>query len=150
MSAKVSTGYAAEEVSRSGETVSKLETDRNGRPLVLVADDEEDILILVSIRLDRAGCEVVTATNGKQALDLILERRPDIAVLDVRMPKLTGIEVLRQVRASAAVRDTPVLLLSAGVQEESISQGLEAGANEYMKKPFSPDELAARVEAMLG
>jgi DNA-binding response OmpR family regulator len=150
MSAKASTGYAAEEVSRSGETVSKLETDRNGRPLVLVADDEEDILILVSIRLDRAGCEVVTATNGKQALDLILERRPDIAVLDVRMPKLTGIEVLRQVRASAAVRDTPVLLLSAGVQEESISQGLEAGANEYMKKPFSPDELAARVEAMLG
>jgi DNA-binding response OmpR family regulator len=150
MSAKMSAGYAAEEVSRSGETVSKLETDRNGRPLVLVADDEEDILILVSIRLDRAGCEVVTATNGKHALDLILERRPDIAVLDVRMPRLTGIEVLRRVRASAAVRDTPVLLLSAGVQEESISQGLEAGANEYMKKPFSPDELAARVEAMLG
>ena len=75
MSAKMSAGYAAEEVSRSGETVSKLETDRNGRPLVLVADDEEDILILVSIRLDRAGCEVVTATNGKHALDLILERR---------------------------------------------------------------------------
>jgi DNA-binding response OmpR family regulator len=127
-----------------------LETDSNGRPLVVIADDEEDILILVSFRLDRAGCEVVTARNGKQALDLILERRPDIAVLDVRMPKLNGVEVVRQIRASAAVRNTPVILLSAGVQEESISQGLDAGANEYMKKPFSPDELAARVEALLG
>jgi DNA-binding response OmpR family regulator len=124
-------------------------TVSNERPLVLVADDEEDILVLVSFRLDRAGCEVVTATNGKEALDLILDRRPDIAVLDVRMPKLTGIEVVRHVRASAAVSDTPVILLSAGVQEESISQGLEAGANEYMKKPFSPDELAARVEALV-
>jgi DNA-binding response OmpR family regulator len=125
-------------------------TNDDGRPLVLVADDEEDILVLVSFRLDRAGCDVVTATNGREALDLILERRPDIAVLDVRMPKLTGIEVVRQVRASSTVSDTPVILLSAGVQEESISQGLEAGANEYMKKPFSPDELAARVEALVG
>jgi DNA-binding response OmpR family regulator len=120
-----------------------------GRPLVLVADDEEDILVLVSFRLDRAGCEVVTAADGKEALDLIHERRPDLAVLDVRMPKLTGIEVLRQVRADSTVGDTPVILLSAGVQEDSISKGLEAGANEYMKKPFSPDELAARVEALV-
>jgi DNA-binding response OmpR family regulator len=119
------------------------------RPVVLVADDEEDILVLVSIRLGRAGCEVVTAADGKEALDLILERRPDIAVLDVRMPKLTGIEVLQQVRADTTVGDTPVILLSAGVQEDSISQGLQAGANEYMKKPFSPDELAARVEALV-
>jgi DNA-binding response OmpR family regulator len=129
--------------------VSREDTATNGRPLVLVADDEEDILVLVSFRLDRAGCDVVTATNGKEALDLILERRPDIAVLDVRMPTLTGIEVVRQVRANSTVGDTPVILLSAGVQEESISQGLEAGANEYMKKPFSPDELAARVEALV-
>lgn len=122
----------------------------DGRPLVLVADDEEDILVLVSFRLDRAGCEVVTAADGKEALDLILDRRPDLAVLDVRMPKLTGIEVLQQVRADATVGQTPVILLSAGVQEDSISKGLEAGANEYMKKPFSPDELAARVEALVG
>jgi DNA-binding response OmpR family regulator len=129
--------------------VSEVVTAEDGRPLVLVADDEEDILVLVSFRLDRAGCDVVTATDGKEALDLIFERRPDIAVLDVRMPKLTGIEVVRQVRASSTVSDTPVILLSAGVQEESISQGLDAGANEYMKKPFSPDELAARVEALV-
>lgn len=119
-----------------------------GKPLVLVADDEEDIRVLVSFRLDRAGWEVVTAADGREALDLILERRPDIAVLDVRMPKLTGIEVLEQVRADATVGETPVILLSAGVQEDSIAKGLEAGANEYMKKPFSPDELAARVEAV--
>jgi DNA-binding response OmpR family regulator len=122
---------------------------RDGGPLVLVADDEEDILVLVSFRLDRAGCTVLTAEDGKEALDLILEKRPDIAVLDVRMPKLSGIEVLRRVRADAAVGQTPVILLSAGVQEESISKGLEAGANEYMKKPFSPDELVARVEALV-
>jgi len=121
----------------------------DGRPLVVVADDEEDILVLVSFRLGRAGCEVVTAVDGRQALDLILDRRPDLAVLDVRMPKMTGIEVLREVRADATVGETPVILLSAGVQEDSISQGLEAGANEYMKKPFSPDELAARVEALV-
>jgi DNA-binding response OmpR family regulator len=119
------------------------------RPLVLVADDEEDILVLVSFRLDRAGCTVLTAGDGKEALDLILEKRPDLAVLDVRMPKLSGIEVLRRVRADATVGQTPVILLSAGVQEESISKGLEAGANEYMKKPFSPDELAARVTALV-
>jgi DNA-binding response OmpR family regulator len=119
-----------------------------GRPVVLVADDEEDIRVLVSFRLDRAGWDVVTAADGREALDLILERRPDIAVLDVRMPKLTGIEVLEQVRADETVGETPVILLSAGVQEDSIARGLEAGANEYMKKPFSPDELAARVEAV--
>jgi DNA-binding response OmpR family regulator len=123
-------------------------TAESNKPVVLVADDEEDIRILVSFRLDRAGWEVVTAADGQQALDLILERRPDIAVLDVRMPKLTGIEVLEQVRADATVGETPVILLSAGVQEDSIAKGLEAGANEYMKKPFSPDELADRVEAV--
>jgi DNA-binding response OmpR family regulator len=123
-------------------------TAEPGKPLVLVADDEEDIRILVSFRLDRAGWEVVTASDGQEALDLILDRRPDIAVLDVRMPKLTGIEVLEQVRADSTVGATPVILLSAGVQEDSIAKGLEAGANEYMKKPFSPDELAARVEAV--
>jgi DNA-binding response OmpR family regulator len=123
-------------------------TGTGGKPVVLVADDEEDIRVLVSFRLDRDGWDVVTAADGREALDLILERRPDIAVLDVRMPKLTGIEVLEQVRADDAVGDTPVILLSAGVQEDSIARGLEAGANEYMKKPFSPDELAARVEAV--
>lgn len=123
-------------------------TGADGRPVVIVADDEEDIRVLVSFRLDRDGWDVVTAADGREALDLILERRPDIAVLDVRMPKLTGIEVLEQVRADDAVGDTPVILLSAGVQEDSIARGLEAGANEYMKKPFSPDELAARVEAI--
>jgi DNA-binding response OmpR family regulator len=125
------------------------ELNMTGRPLVVVADDEEDILVLVSFRLDRAGCEVVTAVDGEEALDLILDRRPDIAVLDVRMPKLTGIDVLKRVRADDKVGSTPVILLSAGVQEDSISQGLEAGANEYMKKPFSPDELAARVAELV-
>jgi DNA-binding response OmpR family regulator len=129
--------------------VSDRPASEDGRPLVLVADDEEDILVLVSLRLDRAGCDVLTAADGKEALDLILERSPDLAVLDVRMPKLTGIEVLRRVRADVKVGRTPVILLSAGVQEDSIAQGLEAGADEYMKKPFSPDALAARVASLV-
>ena len=120
-----------------------------GRRVILVADDDEDILTLVSFRFDRAGFEVVTAIDGEQALDLILARHPDLAVLDVRMPKLTGIDVIRQVRANEAVSDLPMVLLSAGVEDENIARGLEAGADDYMKKPFNPQELLARVENIL-
>jgi DNA-binding response OmpR family regulator len=124
-------------------------TEVNGRPLILVADDEEDILMLVSFRLDQAGYEVLTASDGHEALETIMDRRPALAVLDVRMPKLTGIDVVERVRKDGAVSDMPVILLSAGVQEENVSRGLEAGADEYMRKPFSPEELAARVQSLL-
>jgi DNA-binding response OmpR family regulator len=116
-----------------------------GRPVVVVADDEQDILTLVSFGLQRAGYEVITASDGEQALDLIRQRRPSVAVLDVKMPKLTGIEVVRAVRANADVGALPVILLSAGVQEDTIALGFEAGADEYIRKPFSPDKLADRV-----
>jgi DNA-binding response OmpR family regulator len=120
-----------------------------GRPVIVVADDDEDILVLVSFRLDRAGHEVLTARNGQEALDLICERRPDAAVLDVKMPKLTGIDVVKQVRERESVRDTPVILLSAGVQEDTIVRGFEAGANDYIRKPFSPDDLVQRLDEVL-
>jgi DNA-binding response OmpR family regulator len=126
-----------------------LEHDTSPRPLVVVADDDEDILILVSFRLDRAGHEVLTARNGQEALDLICEHRPDAAVLDVKMPKLTGIDVVKQVRERESVRDTPVILLSAGVQEDTIARGFEAGANDYIRKPFSPDDLVQRLGEVL-
>jgi DNA-binding response OmpR family regulator len=116
---------------------------------VLVADDDEDILELVSFRLERAGYEVVTARDGAAALATAQERRPDLAVLDVMMPGLNGYEVTQRLRADDATRDIPVILLTARVQEADVNRGFEAGADDYLRKPFSPQELRARVQAII-
>jgi DNA-binding response OmpR family regulator len=116
---------------------------------VLVADDDEDILQLVSFRLERAGYTVVTAADGPQALAAAREHRPDLAVLDVMMPGLNGYEVTRQLRADPATEAIPVILLTARVQEADVSRGFEAGADDYLRKPFSPQELRSRVQAIL-
>ena len=116
---------------------------------VLVADDDEDILELVSFRLERAGYEVVTARDGAAALAVAQERRPDLAVLDVMMPGLNGYEVTQRLRADDATRDIPVILLTARVQEADVNRGFEAGADDYLRKPFSPQELRARVQAII-
>lgn len=116
---------------------------------VLVADDDEDILQLVSFRLQRAGYTVVTAADGPQALAAAREHKPDLAVLDVMMPGLNGYEVTRQLRADAATAQIPVILLTARVQEADVSRGFEAGADDYLRKPFSPQELRSRVQAIL-
>ena len=120
------------------------------RPVVLVADDDDDIRDLVAFRLDRAGYTVLRAGDGQQALDLAKEHVPDLAVLDVMMPKLTGYDVTRELRANAATSRIPVILLTARVQEADVARGFEAGADDYVKKPFSPQELKARVQAVLG
>jgi len=120
------------------------------KPLVLIADDDADIRALVAFRLGRAGYDVLEAVDGEQALALALERRPDLAVLDVMMPKLTGYEVTRGIRASEATSRMPVILLTSRVQEADVTRGFEAGADDYMRKPFSPRELGARVQAILG
>ncbi len=119
-------------------------------PLVLIADDDPDILALVSFRLERAGYEVVQATDGEEALRAATERRPALAVLDVMMPKLDGYEVTRRMRADEQTKRIPVILLTARVQEADIARGFEAGADDYIRKPFSPPELRARVQAILG
>ena len=120
------------------------------RPLVLVADDDPDILELVAFRLERAGCDVLKATDGEEALRLVEERHPDLAVLDVMMPKLTGYEVTNRIRKNDATKKIPVILLTARVQEADVAHGFEVGADDYLKKPFSPQELRARVQAVLG
>jgi DNA-binding response OmpR family regulator len=120
------------------------------RPLVLVADDDPDIRSLVVLRLERSGYEVVAAGDGEEALATALERNPDLALLDVMMPKLDGYEVTERLRREEATRHLPVILLTARVQETDIARGLEAGADEYVKKPFSLTELRARVQAVLG
>jgi DNA-binding response OmpR family regulator len=120
-----------------------------GRELVLVADDDEDILLLVTTRLARDGYEIVSAARGDRALELARERRPRLAVLDVGMPGLDGFEVLERIRADAELQDTRVLLLTAKAQESDVRRGYDAGADAYVKKPFSPAELSARVRALL-
>jgi DNA-binding response OmpR family regulator len=119
------------------------------RRLILVADDDEDILVLVETVLDRAGYDVVTTRDGVQALAAAMERPPDLAVLDVAMPELDGLEVLRRLRAHANTHDVPVLLLSARVQEDDVKLGFDTGADGYVQKPFSPRELCERVDALL-
>jgi DNA-binding response OmpR family regulator len=120
-----------------------------GRKLVLVADDDPDILDLVTFRLDRAGYEVVQARDGQEALEAALERTPDLCVLDVMMPRLDGYEVTRRLREDSATKSVPIILLTARAQEADVQRGFESGATDYVKKPFSPQELRARVEALL-
>ena len=119
-------------------------------PVLLVADDDEDILALVQLRLSRSGFEVIVARDEQEALQLAQDRHPDLAVLDWMMPKATGLEVLRAIRADSATADIPVVLLTARASESDIQEGLDAGAADYIAKPFSPQELAARVHDILG
>jgi DNA-binding response OmpR family regulator len=116
---------------------------------VLVAEDDEDILLLVTTRLQRDGFDVVAARSGTEALDLMRERRPEIAVLDIGMPPPDGLEVVRQVRSDAELRSTRLLLLTAKAQESDVRRGMEAGADAYVSKPFSPADLSARVRELL-
>jgi len=121
-----------------------------GRPLVLVADDDPDILSLVALRLERSGFDVIVARDGEQAIEAALERAPDIALLDVMMPKLDGYQVTERLRGNQATRHMPVILLTARVQEADIARGVAAGADDYVRKPFSTQELQDRVQAALG
>jgi DNA-binding response OmpR family regulator len=117
--------------------------------LVLVADDDDDILLLVTTRLRRDGFDVVAARNGEEALALAQERHPAVAVLDIGMPGLDGLEVLQRIRADDDLAGTRVLLLTAKAQESDVRRGYDAGADAYVRKPFSPSELSARVRALL-
>jgi DNA-binding response OmpR family regulator len=116
--------------------------------LVLVADDDDDILLLVTTRLRRDGFDVIAARNGEEALALAQDRRPDIAVLDIGMPKLDGLEVLQRIRADQTLTEMKVLLLTAKAQESDVRRGYEVGADAYVRKPFSPTDLSTRVREL--
>jgi DNA-binding response OmpR family regulator len=120
------------------------------RPLVLVADDDEDIRMLVTFRLERSGYEVLAASDGEEALELAVRHRPELAVLDLMMPKLDGYQLTRRLRELEETRRIPVILLTARAQDDDVARGFEAGADDYIRKPFSPQELGARVQAILG
>jgi two-component system KDP operon response regulator KdpE len=116
------------------------------QPLVLVGGDEPRITKLVSIALSEEGFRVVTANGGEDALAKAEEVRPDIVLLDIVMPDLDGIEVMRQLRER---RPVPVILLTAKGSTADKAKGLDLGADDYIAKPFHPDELAARVRAVI-
>jgi len=113
---------------------------------VVVADDDADIRALVAIAMRRAGIELVAdVATGDAALAAIREHRPDIVILDVSMPGMTGLEVTAEIRADESLTGIRIFLLSAGVTEAAIQAGKDAGADEYLIKPFSPRELASRI-----
>jgi DNA-binding response OmpR family regulator len=117
---------------------------------VLVADDDADVLALVTRRLQRAGYQVITAGDGAEALQLARDNLPDVAVLDIMMPKLSGYDVTERLREDPATERMPIILLTARVQEADVDRGFAAGADDYIRKPFSPQELCVRVDAILG
>jgi DNA-binding response OmpR family regulator len=116
---------------------------------ILIAEDERDIRELVSYSLQFGGFTVVQATNGVEAVEQAQKELPDLILMDVRMPKMTGYEACRQIKTIDTLRDIPIVFLSAKGQESEIQTGLEVGAEEYILKPFAPDELVKQVQAVL-
>ena len=116
---------------------------------ILVAEDERDIRELINFTLLFAGHQVVQAANGEEAVMLAQETMPDLIMMDVRMPKVTGYEACREMKRIDTVKDIPVIFLSAKGQDDEIATGLEAGAIDYILKPFSPDDLTRRVADIL-
>lgn len=118
-------------------------------PVILTSDDERDISALIYFTLKFAGFGVVSTLDGVEVLELAPLIRPDLILLDVRMPKITGYEVCRQLKESPLTSWIPVAFLSAKGQEAEIKQGLDSGAVEYILKPFAPDELTNKVKGIL-
>lgn len=116
---------------------------------ILVADDDEDILNLVALMLEREGYAVLRARDGAEAVDVALDAHPDLLVLDVMMPKQDGFAVIQALRDEATTEATPILLLTASVQEQHRERGLNAGADAFVRKPFSPRELLGEIRRLL-
>jgi DNA-binding response OmpR family regulator len=116
---------------------------------ILIAEDERDIRDLIAFTLRFAGYEVFAAGNGEEAVEMAPKVNPDLILMDVRMPRMTGYEACRAIKSNAELRDIPIVFLSAKGQESEIQQGLEAGAEDYLLKPFAPDLLTTRVKAIL-
>lgn len=118
-------------------------------PKILVAEDERDIRELIGFTLRFAGFDVVLASNGIEAVDVAPQEQPDLIILDVRMPKMTGYEACRLLKEDPTTSEIPIVFLSAKGQEGEIEQGLASGAVEYIVKPFAPDELTEQVKGIL-
>ncbi len=118
-------------------------------PIILVAEDERDIRDLIVFTLQINGFKVIDVPNGEEAFKKASEIRPDLILMDVRMPKMTGYEACEALKKQESTKDIPVIFLSAKGQEAEITTGLGMGAEDYFLKPFAPDELSQRVNKIL-
>jgi len=116
---------------------------------IVVADDDVDVRMLVALKLRHSGYDVVDVGDGAAAVEACRNERPDLVVLDLMMPVMSGLEACRAIKAEPGLADVPVVLLTARAQNTDVDAGLSVGADAYVTKPFSPKELAARVELLL-
>ena len=116
---------------------------------ILIAEDERDIRDLIQFTLMFAGHKITAAANGVEALELAPKVKPDLIMMDVRMPKMTGYEACREMKKIDVIKDVPVIFLSAKGQDEERQTGIEAGAVAYILKPFAPDELTKQIGDIL-
>ena len=116
---------------------------------ILIAEDERDIRDLITYTLQFAGFEVMAASNGEEVINLALQDPPDLILMDVRMPRMTGFEACTILKADPRLKNIPVVFLSAKGQDSEIQTGLQVGAEEYLLKPFAPDQLTQRIQAVL-
>ncbi|MBG0818586.1 response regulator transcription factor [Planomonospora sp. ID82291] len=117
--------------------------------IILIAEDDADIRDLVVFKLEQSGHTVIPVGDGRSALRMAHEKDPDIVLLDVMMPGMSGIDVCRELRRDARTAELPIILLTARAQESDVENGLTAGADDYIVKPFSPRVLAERVQSVL-
>lgn len=119
------------------------------KPKILVAEDERDIRELIGFTLRFAGLDVILTKNGAEAVEQAPQLKPDLIMLDVRMPKMTGYEACRALKSDPNTREIPVVIISAKGQDGEIQEGKEAGADHYIVKPFAPDKLTEQVKDIL-
>ena len=124
--------------------------DMSDKPKILVAEDERDIRELIGFTLRYAGLDVTLTKNGVEAVEQAPKIQPDLIMLDVRMPKMTGYEACRALKSNPSTSKIPIVILSAKGQDGEIQEGKEAGADHYIVKPFAPDRLTERVKDILG
>lgn len=132
----------------SAQTAEGATTDMT-KHRVMVVDDEVGALTLIGIMLERGGFEVMKAHDAYDALNQLQHKIPDLLILDVMMPGMDGIELCRHIRAAPATKDTPILILSARGDPESVEQGMNAGADDYLSKPILHHDLITKVREML-
>lgn len=121
----------------------------SAKPLVLVAEDDNTTKRLIELTVKNCGCDVISVADGEEALEQIRTRAPAIAILDVQMPRLSGLEVGKELKSKAQSRGTAIIFLTSRTQEQDVLEGFLSGASDYLFKPFSPRELQARIRSIL-
>jgi DNA-binding response OmpR family regulator len=118
------------------------------KPLVLIIEDETIMLRAIEFRLSKEGYEVIAAPDGREALNIIKEKEPDLIITDIMMPFVTGLEIVNFIKTKS-IKKSPVIVLSAVGLEKTVLEAFDLGADDFITKPFSPNELAVRVKRLL-